>query len=173
VPAKKMSVSKSVAKAAVSRKVIVSAGQLFLVSQSDKKYTLGQVIALWSETKGMMTVPLFAPELSSAVANPEHFVEIAEKCSKTEEFASIVSTGDGVIRAGPWQTVGTCPVLVSERCFPEHPFHSGTIVESTMLSVPLIEGFIESYRGLADGESLIPGRPGYLKSLTYKKALLQ
>ncbi len=173
MPSKRVSTSQSVTKSAVSRKVVVSAGQLFLVSQSNKKYTLGQVMASWPETKGMMTVALFAPELSSAVENPEHFVEIAEKCSKAEEFASIVSTGDGVIRARQWQIVGTCPVLVPERCFPEHPFHSGTIVGSTILSVPLIEGFIESYRGLADWESLLPGQPGYLKSLIYKKTLLQ
>jgi hypothetical protein len=168
MPAKRMSVSKSVEKPRVSRKVVVSAGDLFLISQSNHRFTLGQVLAQWQSLKGVITVVLFGTELDTVIANPKYCREVATKNSSEEEIAAVVSTGDGAIRAGQWQKIETCPVTLPEHFLPEHPFRSKSIAGAEVLSAPLIEGFVEAYRGLSDWDSLLPGQPGYLKSLVFK-----
>ena len=157
----------SSSKSKTMRKGNVLAGDLFLIQQSNAMFTLGQVLAPWPSSAAIIAIALFAGEVEEELGDAQKFEALANECSKPIELAAIVSTGAGVIKAGQWKKVGHSLVTLPSNLLPERPFRSGSIVGAEILSAPLVEGFIEAYRGLSDWNSLLPGRPGYLKSLLF------
>ena len=113
---------------------------------------------------------LFAPELANALdlsACANH----AEQCSAQEDLLSVLSANDGAIRAGDWIHCGSSPLTLSDSILPEIPFRTKSIVGGVIQSVPLVEALVEAYRNLVPWDAPLPGRPGYLRSLVFKRQI--
>ena len=143
-------------------------GDLFLISQSDGHFTLGQVLAFWPSMPAFMTVALFGspvPAESTAQAMVDH----AASCSAALDLLAVVSTGKGVLQKGQWRFVAEAEVTLPSSLLPEIPYRSGSAVGGITETAPLVDALVEAFRGLEDWDLRLPGRPGYLRSLVFDR----
>jgi len=154
----------------------ITVGELFLIPQRNGKFTLGQVLALWPRRPGIAVVALFEPELSQA--DSALCAKVARDCSATRRLVAVLSTGVGTISPKWWKPMGPVDVTLPADFLPEVPFRTknrrtksrtGAVVESA----PLVEALIAAFRGFVGWDIPLPRRPGYLKSLLFRKSALQ
>jgi hypothetical protein len=136
--------------------------------QSNSAFTIGQVIAYWPNLTGVAAIALFAPEVDGERESIE-YVQVAHNCSLAEDLIAVLSTSVGAVKAGEWAYCGSAPVTLPASVLPDIPFQTNSIVGGVVESAQLVEALVLAYRGLVSWEAPLPGRPGYLQSLLFKK----
>lgn len=147
----------------------VSVGDVILIPQSNGKSTGALVLGLWPGMESVMTIALLTLEIDHRpLLNQDQIRRVAGNFSP-DHIWSVVSTSVAPIEGGYWLKVGAIKEMSVGDLLPEKPFRTGSLVGCKYEGSPLVEGLVEAYRGLTDWNAMLPGRPGYLKSLVFNE----
>lgn len=155
------------------KKTNIDAGDVLLLPQSNGKNTLAYVLGLWPNLESVMTVALLSKEISADKLLGGDLANIISDEIGQRHLIAVISTTTGTAKCGEWPRVGMVTGIDIDDLLPSKPFKTNSLVGAIYESVPLVEGLVEAYRGLANWEALLPGRPGYLKSLLFQPAELK
>lgn len=143
-------------------------GDIVIIPQSNGDFTAACVIGVWPRLKSIMTIALLSRECKKGVEFKGDFLDALENDLAAKSLLAVVSTPVLPTKNGEWAIVGRVRFKDFVDLLPESPFRTDSLTGASYEGAPLIEGLIEAYRELADWESLLPGRPGYLKGLLFK-----
>ena len=149
------------------KKINIQVGGVLLLPQSNDKHTLVYVLGLWPNLESIMSIALLSKEVSADSLPSEDLASFVSKEIEQRHLMAVVSTTTGTAQCGEWPKIGTVTDIDVADLLPTKPFETGSLVGAKHASASLVEGLVEAYRGLADWETLLPGRPGYLKSLIF------
>lgn len=149
------------------RNIDIKDGDVLLLPQSNGKNTLAYVLGLWPNRESIMTVALLSKELSADKPLDDLANIVMDEIGQRHLIA-VISTTTGTAKCGEWPRIGMVAGIDIDGLLPSKPFKTNSSVGAIYVSAPLVEGLIEAYRGLADWDVLLPGRPGYLKGLVYQ-----
>lgn len=149
------------------KKIDVAAGDVLLVPQSNGRYSIAYVLGLWPELESVMTIALLLADVGENQKTEwELGPFVTSEIARLALFA-VVSTPVVPGKNGEWPKIGAVTGIDVGDLLPQIPYKTGSIVGGKYLSSTMVEGLVEAYRGLSDWDSLLPGRPGYLKSLLF------
>lgn len=151
------------------RKISIKVGDVLLLPQSNGKHTLAYVLGLWPNRESVMTVALLSKEVSADSLSSEAVAKMVPEEMGSRHLMAVVSTTTGTAQRSEWPRIGTVTEIDVDELLPAKPFKSNSSVGAVYGSAPLIEGLVEAYRGLSSWDTLLPGRPGYLKSLLFQR----
>lgn len=149
------------------KKIDINVGDVLVLPQSNGKHTLVYVLGLWPNRESVMTVALFSKEVPADKLLADDLARIVTEEIGQRHLMAVISTTTGTAQKGEWPRIGTVTDIDVDDLLPSKPFKTNSSVGAMYASAPLVEGLVEAYRGLADWEALLPGRPGYLKSLLF------
>jgi hypothetical protein len=149
------------------KKTDIKVGDVLLLPQSNGKHTLAYVLGLWPNRESVMTVALLSKEVPADKLLGDDLVSIISDEIERRHLIAVISTTTGTATKGEWPKIGTVTDIDVDDLLPLKPFKTNSSVGAIYASAPLVEGLVEAYRGLAEWEALLPGRPGYLKSLIF------
>jgi hypothetical protein len=152
------------------KKTVIKVGDVLLLPQTNGDHTLACVIGLWPNRESVMTVALLSREVAADKLPGDDLASIISDEIGQRHLMAVISTTTGTATKGEWPRVGTVTDIDVDDLLPPKPFKTNSLVGAVHASAPLVEGFVEAYRGLADWETLLPGRPGYLKSLKFSSS---
>ncbi len=153
------------------KKTDIKVGDVLLLPQSNGKHTLAYVLGLWPNLESIMTVALLSKEAPADKLLGDDLASIISDEIGRRHLIAIISTPAGTAKCGDWPRIGTVTGINVDDLLPSKPFKTNSLVGATYVSAPFVEGLVEAYRGLAEWEALLPGRPGYLKSLLFQSDL--
>ena len=142
-------------------------GDIIMIPQSNGDFTAACIIGIWPRLKSIMTIALFSRECKKGIEYDSDFFNALESDLAAKSLLAVISTPVLPTKKGEWSIVGGVSCIGFEDLLPDTPFKTDSLVGACYEGAPLVEGLIEAYRGLADWESLLPGRSGYLKGLLF------
>jgi hypothetical protein len=143
------------------------AGDVLFIPQSNGKYTPAYVLGLWPRSTSVMCLALldleFDERTNKAAAIRSRILDALAR----RQIIAILSTPALPAKKGEWKIVDTASGVDVSELLPAQPFKTSSLVGSKYESAPLVEGLVNAHRGLVAWDAVMPGRPGYLKSLLY------
>ena len=115
-----------------------SPGDVFLIRQSDLRFTAGQVLDC--PNRNIATIALVWPRFDSSID------ATTDKVSTSKVFAAISTTSD-LLKSGDWDVLGKTNLILPRQQWPNESTRTRDWIGMTVQGSGLVEAFLEACIG--------------------------